>query len=102
MPCITLDDVTQHINTFDMRQSLLAEAADVDPAPFVSSANLSSHPRSSSVPTHDNRYDDDRRRDEPRRDDRRRYDKHHDDWRLSSMIIELLGDCTSSIATCSY
>jgi hypothetical protein len=27
---------------------------------------------------------------------------HHDDWRLSSMIIELLGDCTSSIATCSY
>jgi hypothetical protein len=61
-PRITLDDVTHQINAFDMRQSLLVEAADVDPAPFVSSANLSSRPR--------------RLRDEPRHDDRRR-----DDWR---------------------
>jgi hypothetical protein len=43
-PGITLDDVTHQINAFDMRQSLLAEATDVDPASFVSSANLSSRP----------------------------------------------------------
>jgi hypothetical protein len=43
-PGITLDDVSNQINAFDMRQSLLAEVADVDPAPFVSSAYLSSRP----------------------------------------------------------
>jgi hypothetical protein len=46
------------------------------PLPLCHQPNLSSRPRSSSVPAHDNRYDDDRRRDEPGRDERR-----HDDWR---------------------
>jgi hypothetical protein len=96
-PGISLTDVKNQINPFDMRQTLLADL-DNDTGPFISSANLGTRGWSSSrgcSPDRDRhgnwrrddnrRRDDDRRRDDWRRDDRRddvRYDDaHHDDRR---------------------
>jgi hypothetical protein len=78
MPGISLTDVTNQINSFDMRQTLLADL-DNNTGPFISSANLgtrggsSSRGRSPDRDCHgDDRCgewhrDDDRNRDDDRR-----------------------------------
>jgi hypothetical protein len=86
-PGISLTDVTNQINFFDMCQTLLADL-DNDTGPFISSANLGTRGGSSSCgqsPDHD-RCGDDRRGDDHhgdwcRDDDRHRDDWHHDDRR---------------------
>jgi hypothetical protein len=74
-PGISLTDVTNQINSFDMRQTLLADL-DNDTGPFISSANLGTRGGSSSrgrSPARDH-YGDDRHGDWRRDDDRRRDD----------------------------
>jgi hypothetical protein len=90
-PGISLTDVTNQINSFGMRQTLLDDL-DNDTGPFISSANLGTLGGSSSrgcSPDYDRPCDDhpgdwlrddDRRRDDWRRDDRRD-DQHCDDHR---------------------
>jgi hypothetical protein len=69
-PCISLTDITNQINSFDMNQRLLANL-DSDTGTFISSANLGNcttgGPSCGHSPDRDRhgywRYDDDRRRD---------------------------------------
>jgi hypothetical protein len=75
-PGISLTDVTNQINSFDMRQTLLADL-DNDTGPFISSANLGTRGGSSS---RGRSLDRDRRGNWRRDDDRRR-----DDWRCDDM-----------------
>jgi hypothetical protein len=90
-PSISLTDVTNQINSFDMSQTLLADL-DNKTGPFISSANVGTCGGSSSrgpSPDRDHcgdwRHDDDRRHDDWRhddmRDDRRRDEPCRDDMR---------------------